>query len=182
MKIKITEYFPGAEIPADMSVDSKSAAMAMDSLSSSERHAGGATTLFLTDGGDTRGDQPFGVLAPSPALPESHGVVEGQKLYIIQRVNGNGGNGKVDGIEGGHRHTLEESDRVKKNSVHRYFLRRAKEDKKEEASHSQQGIDHICFITTMTHRPWLTEEKAGANEAILQKSHWRGPRDRQQAF
>ncbi|KAJ5086667.1 hypothetical protein NUU61_007974 [Penicillium alfredii] len=45
-------------------------------------------------------------------------------------VNGNGANGKNDGIGGGHRHTLEESDRVKKNSVQRHFLKWAKEKKK----------------------------------------------------
>jgi hypothetical protein len=38
-------------------------------------------------------------------------------------VNGNGANGKNDGVSGGHRHTLEESDRVKKNSVQRYLLK-----------------------------------------------------------
>ena len=51
-----------------------------------------------------------------------------KKFYTFQRVNGNGGNGKGDGVAGPHKHTLEESDRVKKNSVIRW---QAKIDKDE---------------------------------------------------
>lgn len=78
------------------------------------------------------GTQPFGLLTSNPALSENPSAVagNGQKLYTIQRVNGNGGNGKTDGVGGGHRHTLEDSDRVKKNSVHRYLLKKSKEEKK----------------------------------------------------
>ncbi|OKL60122.1 hypothetical protein UA08_04673 [Talaromyces atroroseus] len=129
VKIKITEYFPGAVISADPA-DQKSA---LDSLSNS---------LFFPDGGGTRASQPFGVLTSNPALPINHSITGGQKLYTIQRVNGNGGNGKTDGIEGGHRHTLEESDRVKKNSVHRYLLKKAKDEKKEVQKQAQAKTYH----------------------------------------
>lgn len=54
-----------------------------------------------------------------------------QKFYTFQRVNGNGGNGKGDGIAGPHKHTLEESDRVKKNSVIRWQMKLDKDDKKK---------------------------------------------------
>ena len=76
------------------------------------------------------GNQPFGVLAPSATLPQGHPGATGARYYTIQRVNGNGGNGRADGVGGPHRHTLEESDRVKKNSVLRHMLKEEKEKKK----------------------------------------------------
>lgn len=57
---------------------------------------------------------------------------DGARFYTIQRVNGNGANGKGDGTVGGHRHSMEESDKIKKNSIHRHFL---KEDKERRKSH-----------------------------------------------
>lgn len=54
-----------------------------------------------------------------------------RKFYTLQRVNGNGGNGKGDGVAGPHKHTLEESDRVKKNSVIRWQAKADKDDKKK---------------------------------------------------
>ncbi|EHA26596.1 hypothetical protein ASPNIDRAFT_140888, partial [Aspergillus niger ATCC 1015] len=59
-----------------------------------------------------------------------HPGVNGQRFFTIQRVNGNGANGKNDGVSGGHRHTLEDSDRVKKNSVQRFLLQELKEKKR----------------------------------------------------
>lgn len=70
VKIKITEYFPGAQIELDNN-----------------------TSVC--------------------------GDLVGQRLWTIQRVNGNGGNGKGDGVAGPHKHTLERSDEIKKNSVQR---------------------------------------------------------------
>jgi len=54
-----------------------------------------------------------------------------KKYYTFQRVNGNGGNGKGDGVAGPHKHTLEESDRVKKNSVLRWLAKCEKDDRKK---------------------------------------------------
>ncbi|KAL4965084.1 glutathione S-transferase family protein [Aspergillus stella-maris] len=79
-------------------------------------------------------NQPFGILTPNPPLPEGHPGFDGNRFFTIQRVNGNGANGKNDGVSGGHRHTLEESDRVKKNSVQRYLLKEAKERKRAAGS------------------------------------------------
>ena len=81
----------------------------------------------------SRDSQPFGVLTPNPPLPEGHPGANGQRWFTVQRVNGNGANSKNDGVGGGHRHSLEESDRVKKNSVQRYLLKEAKEQKKATA-------------------------------------------------
>lgn len=149
MKIKITEYFPEATI-GDISNHQKNAANGINSsaLSSNGNNPIGATTLFFPNGGSNAGgsSQSFGMLTPGPTLSENSPLAaNGQKLYTIQRVNGNGGNGKTDGIGGGHRHTLEDSDRVKKNSVHRYLLKKSKDEKKAVVS-------HIFFLV------WLQEE------------------------
>jgi glutathione S-transferase len=61
--------------------------------------------------------------APPMSLP--------RKYYTFQRVNGNGGNGKGDGVAGPHKHTLEESDRVKKNSVLRWLAKCEKDDRRK---------------------------------------------------
>ncbi|KAE8146065.1 hypothetical protein BDV25DRAFT_133244 [Aspergillus avenaceus] len=115
VKIKITEYFPGYG--------------AMIVPEGNPNGAGPASggPIFPTGESDR---QPFGVLAPNPPLPEGHPGANGQRFFTIQRVNGNGANGKNDGVSGGHRHTLEESDRVKKNSVQRYLLKEARDKKK----------------------------------------------------
>ncbi|CRG84822.1 Putative acetyltransferase C18B11,09c [Talaromyces islandicus] len=128
VKIKITEHYPGTTSAA---ADSE-LGEAMDILSTVSHST--ATAAYFASGAHSREgqhqqQQPFGILTPSPALPAAHPGSRGQKYYTIQRVNGNGGNGKTDGVGGGHRHTLEESDRVKKNSVHRHLLKASKEKK-----------------------------------------------------
>lgn len=99
---------------------------------------------FFNQGDNPRENQPFGVLTPNPTLPEGHPAAHGARYFTIQRVNGNGANGKADGVGGGHRHTLEESDRVKKNSVQRWMLKEAKEQKKALVSPSFPVIVSGC--------------------------------------
>lgn len=119
---------------------------------------GGVATPTPRGGG---GNQPFGVLTPNPTLPEGHPGANGAKYYTIQRVNGNGGNGKADGVGGGHRHTLEESDRVKKNSVQRYLLKQEKDKKKAMVGYHIQLVlisgtrilgyiclSYMCIVST----------------------------------
>ncbi|KAL2215799.1 putative glutathione transferase [Thermoascus aurantiacus ATCC 26904] len=120
VKIKITEYFPGA-VP--------------------EVHVAGSGPG--AGGGGENLNQQFGMLAPNPALLPTglHPAPSGAKYYTIQRVNGSGGNGKADGVGGGHRHTLEESDRIKKNSVQRFLLKQEKERKKA-LNQAQQKTYH----------------------------------------
>jgi len=50
------------------------------------------------------------------------------RLCTVQRINGLGANGPTDSNPG-HKHTLEDSDRVKKNSVIRWMLNSEKERK-----------------------------------------------------
>ncbi|OTA54309.1 hypothetical protein K449DRAFT_338767 [Hypoxylon sp. EC38] len=88
VKIKITEYFPGATIlPGD-------------------------------------GEASFNMAQSNAAH------INGEKFWTIQRVNGNGGNGKGDGVAGPHKHTLEKSDEIKKSTVQRYIAAQEKEAKK----------------------------------------------------
>lgn len=75
----------------------------------------------------------FGIMM-SNTVPQGHPGATGQRYYTIQRVNGNGGNGKGDGVAGPHKHTLAESDRVKKNSVQRFLMKKDKEEKKTQVS------------------------------------------------
>jgi hypothetical protein len=56
----------------------------------------------------------------------------GQRFWTVQRVNGNGGNGKGDGVAGPHRHSLARSDEIKRNSVQRFVAQQDKESKKTQ--------------------------------------------------
>jgi len=106
---------------------------------------------FVPDGGQPDPAQANNYFAPGqpgdqgmhqqqfamPLVPSgnpSHPGANGQRYYTIQRVNGNGGNGKGDGVPGPHKHALAESDRVKKNTVQRYVMKKDKEDKKTQVS------------------------------------------------
>ncbi len=85
---------------------------------------------FMEDGRDP--PQPFGVLAPTSTLPAAHPGAGGAGYYTIQRVNG-GASGK-ENERGGHKHSLEESDAIKKNSVRRKMLKEEKERKRTDVS------------------------------------------------
>ena len=79
--------------------------------------------------------QAYGVFpSGNNGLPPEHPGSNGDRYYTIQRVNGNGGNGKGDGVAGPHKHTLEESDRVKKNSIQRHFAKEGKAKRKSQVS------------------------------------------------
>ncbi|PGG99406.1 hypothetical protein GX51_06340 [Blastomyces parvus] len=117
VKIKITEYFPGALTTPPGLTPTRVAGH----QSQSQPHSQPQPSQL---------QYPFGVLAPSTTLPEGHPGAAGARYYTIQRVNGNGANGRADGIGGPHRHSLEESDRIKKNSVQRHLLKQEKERKK----------------------------------------------------
>jgi hypothetical protein len=79
----------------------------------------------------------FGMPLVNNTVGAPHPGANGQRYYTIQRVNGNGGNGKGDGVPGPHKHPLSESDRVKKNSVQRYVMKRDKEEKKTQVRPSK---------------------------------------------
>jgi glutathione S-transferase len=155
VKIKITEYFPGA-----------AALMAQPDFSTqldSGNGDSGGSMNYLMDNQAGSGrrhhhhhhhhavdpsspSQPFGILAPTSNLPPNHPGANGARYYTIQRINGAGGGEKSSDAPNagsppscGHKHSLEESDRVKKNTVQRYLLKAAKEAKKSQNVPSASG-------------------------------------------
>ena len=123
VKIKITEYFPGAMLRPDFTPD-----VAQPDAQANNFFAPGQPGQGMDQ------QQHFGMIPVSSGIPPNHPGATGQRYYTIQRVNGNGGNGKSDGVAGPHKHGLLESDRVKKNSVQRYLMKRDKEEKKTQVS------------------------------------------------
>jgi hypothetical protein len=112
VKIKITEYLPGAtrdEIANHLSQQPRSDGISADALLAKVQHTLGQTWLA---GGPTEAKARF---------------------YTIQRVNGTGINAK-EGDSARHRHTLEESDRIKKNSVIRATTMQEKDKKKPKVN------------------------------------------------
>lgn len=100
VKIKITEYFAGA------AVDAADLGGGADSSLTSSSSSSAAVREALATGVTTR------------------------RLWTIQRVNGNGTNGVGDGKLAAHKHDLERSDEIKKNSVQRWVAAKEKGVKK----------------------------------------------------
>ncbi|KAJ5781543.1 Glutathione S-transferase/chloride channel C-terminal [Penicillium psychrosexuale] len=139
VKIKVVEYFPVSEI--------SNLTDAVEPLPSNILP--GMYTFSLNDDSAIRNVQTFGMLTPNPGLPPNHPGSNGGRYFTIQRVNGNGANGKNDGVSGGHQHTLEESDRVKKSSVQRYILKE-KKDKRTRADRVMSRTGQKSYHTKAT--------------------------------
>ncbi|KAH5337077.1 hypothetical protein HBI50_016600 [Parastagonospora nodorum] len=133
VKIKITEYFDHQEYVEQVGHDPPDTGG--DATSQSQNFFGqtqmGQQSRDV-DGWDmpTNMAQSIPQFATGPGSP-STSRSSSKKYYTFQRVNGNGGNGKGDGVAGPHKHTLEESDRVKKNSVFRWLAKREKGDRRK---------------------------------------------------
>ncbi|KAI9882513.1 MAG: hypothetical protein M1823_005744 [Watsoniomyces obsoletus] len=151
VKIKITEYAAG------QALDHGGFSMAPPSASLDPE----SPTGFFASG---QASSAFGVLTPTSAFPPGHPALTGNKYYTIQRVNGNGGNGKADGVPGPHQHTLADSDRIKKSSVLRGMMKEDKVRKK-----SQVGFDGVCF-SRAHHMPFIPSSK-GQGSSIFSDKH-----------
>lgn len=156
VKIKITEYFDGEEFtdqtgqqppPDTHTVTNMNNAMDTNSLFTQTTHVSPQQSV-----------NPWGMQTMAPPamqIPQTQAqqqMEKPKKYYTIQRVNGNGGNGKPDGAAGPHRHSLEESDRVKKNSVIRWMAKNEKDKRKEQVS--KILYIYICLstlVSTMFH-------------------------------
>lgn len=109
VKIKITEYFAGAQLlVTEVDPEAEADASAIEA----------------------RGRGMFAAAQPQGPLFDGTVTVAGQRFWTIQRVNGTGGNGKGDGFSGPHKHSLAKSDEIKKNSVQRHLAKQEKEAKK----------------------------------------------------
>lgn len=116
VKIKITEYFPGATIQVDEGVGSFP-----------------VPQQFFDSNG-------------RPVQPGANG----EKFWTIQRVNGNGGNGKGDGVAGPHQHSLAKSDEIKKSTVERY-VNAQKKDSKKTTKPAQRKASGSALATARKH-------------------------------
>ncbi|KXX79089.1 Glutathione S-transferase U19 [Madurella mycetomatis] len=73
-----------------------------------------------------------GVALNGSALAEALTILQSQRLFLIQRTNGNGTSGGSDGAPTSHKHSLAKSDEIKKNSVQRWLLARQKEARRNQ--------------------------------------------------
>ena len=122
VKIKITEYFPGAMQTTGFEPDG------------GHQDPSQANNFFSQAQPGQMQQSQFGTAFVQTGISPSHPGANGLPYYTVQRVNGNGGNGKGDGVAGPHKHTLDDSDRIKKNSVQRFMLKKDKEEKKTQVS------------------------------------------------
>ncbi|KAI0484771.1 hypothetical protein GGR56DRAFT_680500 [Xylariaceae sp. FL0804] len=108
--------------------------------------AAGAALLADGEDGSQSAQHPF--IDGPPRLPNNY--IAGEKYWTIQRVNGNGGNGKGDGVAGPHKHSMEKSDEIKKSSVQRYVTAQEKEAKRTQKL-PQKRPSGAAFITARKH-------------------------------
>jgi glutathione S-transferase len=118
VKIKITEYFASSETQNRESTAGSGA-------------GDGSSLTFIMEHEGNHTPQPFGMLAPTSSLPPGHPGENGARWYTIQRVNGSAGQ-KYDDADLDHKHSLEDSDKIKKNSVQRWLLKEEKEQKRAQ--------------------------------------------------
>lgn len=126
VKIKITEYFPGATLHDldDGTFVPLNGAQALN----------GAHTVLAP-----AGEKELRVLpATLHNLP-----APGQKFWTIQRVNGHI---SISGIPGPHQHTLGKSDEVKKNSIQRYLAKKTHEVSKVGRREAVTSTS-LCVLT-----------------------------------
>ena len=158
VKIKITEYFPGARTLLGQEANGVTGESG-DNFFAQGEHFG--ATLQQS--------QPFGVITTHTSenlpVPGSNG----ERFFTIQRVNGNGGNGKGDGVAGPHKHSLADSDRVKKNSIQRQLLKDEKEMKKLQVCYYLGGACTL-FCDWWLPIPSSSDNSAPAN-VIVQLRH-----------
>ncbi|GKT89865.1 glutathione S-transferase [Colletotrichum tofieldiae] len=170
VKIKITEYFPGATLH---DVDD-------------------GTYVPLNGGQALNGAHT--VLAPpgerelrvAPATPNNL-PAPGQKFWTIQRVNGHI---SISGIPGPHQHTLAKSDEVKRNSIQRYLARNKNELAKNDGPKKATGKAHwtvkkhekesdlklysACYWF-VPHRVWIALEAKGLQYQYCEEDPYKVP-------
>lgn len=127
VKIKITEYFAAGE-------EERAEEGSAHGLGGGKGADGSSLTFIMGNDGSPSSaqQQQFGMLAPMSSLPPGHPGANGARWYSIQRVNGNGTGDKDDDVDLDHKHTLEESDKIKKNSVQRWLMKEEKEQKRAQ--------------------------------------------------
>lgn len=155
VKIKITEYFPGARQIMEKEAESTLASEPPASNDNDFFSPPQSGTVLQSQGQMRR----FPLLAPNdgsistdetlrlnqPSTVRMSQPSASKRYYTIQRVNGNGANGKTDGTAGPHKHSLEESDRIKKSSVVRHVLQEERVKKRCEVCHATNICSRLWF-------------------------------------
>lgn len=148
VKIKITEYLPGAtreDVLQHLSQQPQQEGLQKVNRLFTSHQSRGALSNSRTQWSTE----------PPPILLSADGTI-GTSFYTIQRVNGsgttgNGGDGVDEEGDGRHKHTLEESDRVKKNSVMRHLV---KDEKERRKSAVQVRSFSVILPYCLRMRPW----------------------------
>ncbi|KAM0459668.1 hypothetical protein ACHAPV_005382 [Trichoderma viride] len=109
------------------------------------------TEYFPDAGAEAALDRDVAAAIASGTAAANAVVSTGRRFWTIQRVNGNGGNGKGDGVAGPHRHTLERSDEIKKSSVQRFVAMRDKEAKSTVKTPPQKKASRAANVTIQMH-------------------------------
>lgn len=107
------------------------------------------TEYFSDAGAEAALDRDVAAAIAAGTAAASAVVSTGQRFWTIQRVNGNGGNGKGDGVAGPHRHSLERSDEIKKSSVQRFVAMRDREAKSTLVSEEKHGISLLWSLACL---------------------------------
>ncbi|KAI4103899.1 MAG: hypothetical protein LQ339_004016 [Xanthoria mediterranea] len=162
VKIKITEYFPGAR--RILGKDAPAPPVADPSNVSDQDFFSTVQTGNVMQGLQHARQFPF--IAPNDGSMGGEGMMrltqssaDARRFYTIQRVNGNGANGKNDGSAGPHKHSLEDSDRIKKNSVLRHMLKVEKEKKKTEIMADDTKSNQKTYHKKATGEALVTAKK-----------------------
>ncbi|KAL8947838.1 MAG: hypothetical protein Q9222_005923 [Ikaeria aurantiellina] len=143
VKIKITEYFPGAR--RILGKDAPSAPNSeVPALHDNDFFSNNQASDVMPNQQQQPRQYPF--IAPNDVSMNNDTIIrfdqssaDSKRFYTIQRVNGNSSNGKSDGTAGPHKHLLEDSDRIKRNSVVRHVLKAEKEKKKSEKTYHKKA-------------------------------------------
>lgn len=128
VKIKVTEYFGNDEIET-----LRKLGFGLDVNPGVVSQEADGDLTFVINGKHQHdvNESTFGILEPNQNFPPGHPGHGGKKWYMVQRVNGNDKDGDdPEDRDLDHKHTLDESDRIKKNSVQRWLLAREKGKKK----------------------------------------------------
>ncbi|RMZ92425.1 hypothetical protein DV736_g305, partial [Chaetothyriales sp. CBS 134916] len=126
VKIKITEWFSREEC-AQQNLPHPSDESPFPDSDAAER----SDLPIVMDNHVAGPENAFGMLGPAKGFPPGHPGANGKKWYTIQRVNNAPDSAEADPDTDGrsldHKHDLDESDRIKKNSVQRWQLQQEKE-------------------------------------------------------
>ncbi|OBR05145.1 glutathione S-transferase domain-containing protein [Colletotrichum higginsianum IMI 349063] len=176
VKIKITEYFPGATLH---DVDDGTYGPL-----NGEQILNGAHTVLAPPGERDLRVAP----ATSSNLP-----APGHKFWTIQRVNGHI---SISGTPGPHQHTLAKSDEVKRNSIQRYLAKHKNETDlvknagpmkatgkahwtvKKREKESDLRLYSACYCP-FSQRVWIALEAKGLQYQYCEEDPYKAPASRE---